>query len=42
MGVGPPAGGLAPRRMLHEEDLGVTHDGCQRLTRRVAPTLPVV
>ncbi len=40
--VFPAAGGMTMRRMLHEEDLVVTHDGCDLLTRRAAPTLPVV
>jgi Xaa-Pro aminopeptidase len=38
----PPAGGMAQRLMVHEENLVVTHDGYELLSRRAAPSLPVV
>lgn len=38
----PAAGGMARRLMVHEEDIVVTRDGCDLLTRRAAPELPVV
>ena len=38
----PGAGGMPWRRMIHEENVVVTRDGCELLTRRAGPTLPVV
>ena len=38
----PGAGGMTRRLMVHEENLVVTRDGCEVLTRRAAPELPVV
>jgi hypothetical protein len=33
---------MAQRLMVHEENLVVTHDGYELLSRRAAPSLPVV
>jgi hypothetical protein len=38
----PPGGGMAQRLMVHEENLVVTRDGYALLSRRAAPSLPVV
>ncbi len=38
----PPGGGMAQRLMVHEENLVVTNDGYELLSRRAAPSLPVV
>jgi Xaa-Pro aminopeptidase len=38
----PAAGGMPWRRMIHEEEVVVTRGGCELLTRRAAPALPVV
>lgn len=38
----PEAGGMAQRMMVHEENVVVTQDGCDLLSLRAAPTLPVV
>jgi Xaa-Pro aminopeptidase len=33
---------MAQRLMVHEEDLVVTRDGCELLSRRAPATLPVI
>ncbi len=38
----PPAGGMARRLMVHEENVLVTRHGCELLSRRAAPELPVI
>jgi Xaa-Pro dipeptidase len=40
--VWPAAGGRGRRLMVHEENIVVTADGCELLTRRAAAELPVV
>jgi Xaa-Pro aminopeptidase len=38
----PGLGGMARRLMVHEENVVVTAAGCELLTRRAPPTLPIV
>ena len=38
----PGAGGLTRRLMVHEENIVVTATGCELLTRRAPPKLPIV
>jgi Xaa-Pro aminopeptidase len=38
----PGASGMAQRLMVHEEDLVVTRDGCELLSRRAPAALPVI
>ena len=40
--VWPAPGGRGRRLMVHEENIVVTADGCELLTRRAAAELPVV